>query len=80
MSARVTINDPLSSLMVSEWNRVIAEAPLSAEDKIIAKRRLIDKECFADLEAEIGYTRKTIAARLVNITYQLERTAQRLGY
>lgn len=79
--ARARVRAPISDtgLTRSEWEMVIREAALGAEDTVIARMYLLDVIAQVDIGAEVGLDRSTVSRRLLRIIDRLERTAVRLG-
>ena len=53
--------------------KLIDEARLGKTDRVIAKMRLLDREYFEDIGAEVGYDRRTVARRMDRIIQTLTR-------
>lgn len=65
------MEDPFDGVTTQEMEQRIASARLGRINTQIARMRLIDRENFADIGAEVGYDRRTISRRMAHIVHQL---------
>lgn len=66
-------DDPFPGLGRSEMEKLIDEARLGKTDRVIARMRLLDREYFEDIGAEVGYDRRTVARRMDRIIQTLTK-------
>lgn len=76
--ARARVPRSLSDFTRSDWERVIYEAALGAEDTWIAERYLLDAVAQVDIGTELHMDRSTVSRRLLKIIDKVERTAHKL--
>lgn len=62
--ARIRIEPELAALRRSEWEKLIYEANLGAEDSDLAKRYFIDHQCQIDIAIEKDTDRTQISRRI----------------
>ena len=77
-SARFTLPADLDVLLKSELERCIEETCLGENDKLVAKRYIIDRWPQIDIAAELGWTRSTVSAHVPRIIERVHKTAHRL--
>lgn len=78
--ARVRVPESLDDFTRSDWEVVIREATLGAEDTRIAEMYLLDGIAHVDIGAEVGLSRSAISKRMIKIIDKVERTAKKLGF
>ncbi len=76
---RVRLPDDLSGLLRSEWDQILEQANLGAEDTLIARRCLVDKIPQIDVAEDIGIHRSTISHRLPRIIARAQQVKIRLN-
>lgn len=69
----------LENLLTDDWERVIGQAMLSAEDKEIARLYIVEKLPQVDVAGELHMDRSTISRRMDKILTEARRTAWRLN-
>lgn len=77
--ARARVPKSLDDFTRSDWERVIREAALGAEDTRIAEMYLLDAIAQVDIGTELNMDRSTISKRMIKIIDKVERTAKKLG-
>lgn len=65
-------DDPFPGVGRRDLERRIDDARLGRTDRTIARMRLLDGEYFADIGAEVGYDRRTVARRMDRIIEALK--------
>ena len=75
--ARIRIEPELASLTRSEWEQLIYEANLGAEDSDLARRYFIDHQCQIDIAIDKDVDRKAISRRVVNMKKRIKTTYYR---
>ena len=78
MCSRVSLPEPLESLLKSEMEHCIEQANLGRYDTMIAKRYLIDQWAQIEIAAELGWNRTTVSKRIPHILRKVETAAQKL--
>lgn len=68
----------LENLLTDDWERVIGQAMLSAEDKEIVRLYIVEKLPQVDVAGELHMDRSTISRRMDKILTEARRTARRL--
>lgn len=76
--SRVNLPGELKGLLAGDWERVIDEAMLSAEDKEIVRLYIVDQLPQVDVAGELHMDRSTISRRMDKILTEARRTARRL--
>ena len=56
-----------SRMSAEELDILLLKARLSARDRTIARMRLIDRECYADIAAEVAMDRSAVSDRLRHV-------------
>ena len=76
--ARRRINLPveLENLLTDDWERVIGQAMLSAEDKEIVRLYIVEQLPQVDVAGELHMDRSTISRRMDKILTEARRTAR----
>lgn len=69
--ARIKLEPELACLSRSDWERLIYEANLGAEDSEVAKRYFIDHECQIDIAIDKDTDRTQISRRLSKMRKRL---------
>ncbi len=64
--------DPFPGVGRQDMERRIDGARLGRTNSEIARMRLIDGECYADIGAAVGYDRRTVARRMEWIVRKLQ--------
>lgn len=77
--ARAHVPESLNDFTRSDWETVIREAALGAEDTKIAEMYLLDGVAHIDIGAEIGLSRSAVSKRMIKIIDKVERTSKKLG-
>nr|UVY57562.1 MAG: ECF sigma factor [Bacteriophage sp.] len=75
---RVHLPDGLKNLLASDWERVMAQAMLSTEDRTILRLYVLERIPQIDVAAELHMDRSTISRRMKSIFDEARRTAERL--
>ena len=75
---RVHLPDGLKNLLASDWERVLAQAMLSAEDRTILRLYVLERIPQIDVAAELHMDRSTISRRMKSIFDEARRTAEKL--
>lgn len=70
--ARIRIEPELAALSRSEWEKLIYEANLGAEDSDLAKRYFIDHQCQIDIAIDKDTDRTQISRRLGRMRRRLQ--------
>ena len=77
-SARFALPSDIEHLLKSELERCIDETCLGENDKLVAKRYILDRWPQIDIAAELGWTRSTVSAHVPRIVQKIQNTAHRL--
>ena len=75
---RVNLPEDLRDLMAGDWERVLTQAMLGAEDKRIARLYVLDRMLQIDVAAELHMDRSTVSRRMTKIWEETRRTAKKL--
>lgn len=75
---RIHLPVELENLLTDDWERVIGQAMLSAEDKEIVRLYIVEQLPQVDVAGELHMDRSTISRRMDKILTEARRTAQRL--
>lgn len=75
---RIHLPVELENLLTDDWERVIGQAMLSAEDKEIVRLYIVEKLPQVDVAGELHMDRSTISRRMDKILTEARRTARRL--
>lgn len=75
---RIHLPVELENLLTDDWERVIGQAMLSAEDKEIVRLYIVEKLPQVDVAGELHMDRSTISRRMDKILMEARRTARRL--
>lgn len=75
---RIQIPADLAGLLRSEWELIIEQASLGAEDSAIVRGCIVDKTPQIDVADELGIHRSTISHRLPNIIRRVRQVAKKL--
>ena len=70
--ARVRVDPALAALTRSEWERLIYEANLGAENAEIAHRYFVNRECEIDIAIDKNTDRAQISRRVGQMRRRLE--------
>lgn len=76
--SRVNLPGELKGLLAGDWERVINEAMLSAEDKEIVRLYIVEQLPQVDVAGELHLDRSTVSRRMDKILTEARRTARRL--
>lgn len=76
---RVNLPADLRGLLTGDWERVMAQAMLGAEDRTILRRYVLDRIPQIDVAAELHMDRSTISRRMKLIFDEARRAAKRLN-
>lgn len=76
--ARARVPVSLAAFTRTDWETVIREAALGAEDTQIAQLYLLDAIPQVEIGAALHLERSTVSRQLLRIVDKLERTAHRL--
>lgn len=76
---RVNLPADLQGLLTGDWERVMAQAMLGAEDRTILRRYVLDRIPQIDVAAELHMDRSTISRRMKLIFDEARRAAKRLN-
>lgn len=76
--SRVNLPGEFKGLLAGDWERVINEAMLSAEDKEIVRLYIVEQLPQVDVAGELHMDRSTISRRMDKILTEARRTARRL--
>ena len=63
---------------VSEIHNIIAETPLTKENRTIATKRYCDRETVEEIADEMGYDKRTIEVRLKLVSLELTKVATKI--
>lgn len=77
--SRVNLPGELKGLLAGDWERVINEAMLGAEDREIARLYIVERLPQVDVADALHMDRSTISRRMGEIFREAQRTAQRLN-
>lgn len=77
--ARAHVPESLEDFTRSDWEMVIREAALGAENTRIAEMYLLDAIPQAEIGAELGLARSTVSRRLPGIMDKVERAARKMN-
>ncbi len=75
---RTKMPDNLARLLRSEWELVIHQSSLGAEDAEIAKQCLFLRVPQIDVAIDLGIDRSTVSHRIPAIIARLQQTVQKL--
>lgn len=75
---RVHLPADLQRLLTGDWERVMAQAMLSTEDRTILRLYVLERIPQIDVAAELHMDRSTISRRMKSIFEEARRTAERL--
>lgn len=77
--SRVNLPGELKSLLAGDWERVISEAMLGAEDRKIVHLYIVERLPQVDVADALHMDRSTISRRMGEILKEAQRTAERLN-
>ena len=77
--SRVNLPGELKSMLAGDWERVIDEAMLGAEDREIVRLYIVERLPQVDVANALHMDRSTISRRMGEILKEAQRTAQRLN-
>lgn len=77
--SRVNLPGELKGLLAGDWERVIDEAMLGAEDREIVRLYIVERLPQVDVADALYMDRSTISRRMGEILKEAQRTAQRLN-
>lgn len=79
--ARLRVNLPgeLKGLLAGDWERVVNEAMLGAEDREIVRLYIVERLPQVDVAEALHMDRSTISRRMGEIFREAQRTARRLN-
>ena len=63
---------------VSDINNIIAETPLTKENRLIATKRYADRETVEEIADELGYDKRTIEVRLKLISMEMTKVTVKM--
>lgn len=75
---RIHLPVELENLLTDDWERLIGQAMLSAEDKEIVRLYIVERLPQVDVAGELHMDRSTISRRMDKILTEARRTARRL--
>lgn len=75
---RVHLPADLQGLLTGDWERVMAQAMLSTEDRTILRLYVLERIPQIDVAAELHMDRSTISRRMKSIFDEARRTAEKL--
>lgn len=75
---RTKIPSDLAGLLRSEWELVLEQASLGAEDTVIARECLFERVPQIEVAADLGIDRSTISHRIPQIVARVQQTAKKL--
>ncbi len=76
---RTKLPHDLAGLLRSEWETVIEQASLGAEDTVIARECLFLRVPQIEVAAELDIDRSTVSHRIPKIISRVQRTAKKLN-
>ena len=76
--ARLKLPQELENLLASDWERVLDEATLGAEDTTIARLYILKQMPQVDVAAEMSMDRSTVSRRVEGILDKARRVAAKL--
>lgn len=76
--SRVNLPGELKGLLAGDWERVIDEAMLGAEDREIVRLYIMERLPQVDVADALHMDRSTISRRMKSIFDEARRTAERL--
>lgn len=76
--SRVNLPGELKGLLAGDWERVIDEAMLGAEDREIVRLYIVERLPQVDVANALHMDRSTISRRMKSIFDEARRTAERL--
>lgn len=77
--SRVNLPGELKGLLAGDWDRVIDEAMLGAEDREIVRLYIVERLPQVDVADALHMDRSTISRRMGEIFREAQRTARRLN-
>jgi hypothetical protein len=77
--SRVNLPGELKGLLAGDWERVIDEAMLGAEDREIVRLYIVERLPQVDVADALYMDRSTVSRRMGEILKEAQRTAQRLN-
>lgn len=77
--ARAHVPESLEGLTRSDWESVIEQANLGAENTKIAKMYLLDAIPQVEIGEAVGLTRSTVSRRMPGILDKVEHTARKMN-
>lgn len=76
--SRVNLPEDLKDLLAGDWERVMAQAMLGAEDREIVRLYIVERLPQVDVADALHMDRSTISRRMKSIFDEARRTAERL--
>lgn len=76
--SRVNLPGELKGLLAGDWERVVNEAMLGAEDREIVRLYIVERLPQVDVADALHMDRSTISRRMKSIFDEARRTAERL--
>lgn len=76
--SRVNLPGELKGLLAGDWERVVNEAMLGAEDREIVRLYIVERLPQVDVAEALHMDRSTISRRMKSIFDEARRTAERL--
>lgn len=76
--SRVNLPGELKGLLAGDWERVMNEAMLGAEDREIVRLYIVERLPQVDVAEALHMDRSTISRRMKSIFDEARRTAERL--
>ena len=76
--ARLKLPQELKNLLASDWERVLDEATLGAEDTTIARLYILKQMPQIDIAVELNMDRSTVSRRVDRIITRAFRAAEKL--
>lgn len=77
--SRVNLPGELKGLLAGDWERVVNEAMLGAEDREIVRLYIVERLPQVDVAEALHMDRSTISRRMGEIFREAQRTARRLN-
>lgn len=77
--SRVNLPGELKGLLAGDWERVVNEAMLGAEDREIVRLYIVERLPQVDVAEALHMDRSTISRRMGEIFREAQRTAKRLN-
>lgn len=77
--SRVNLPEELKDLLAGDWERVMNEAMLGAEDREIVRLYIVERLPQVDVADALHMDRSTISRRMKSIFDEARRTAERLN-